>query len=56
MSLQEALSPDHPVGVVEVKEGEFAWGETQTRSTLRGINLRAGPGSLTMVRVGVGVL
>jgi hypothetical protein len=47
--LQEALSPDHPAGVVEVRDGEFAWDETQTKSTLRGVNFRAASGSLTMV-------
>jgi hypothetical protein len=56
LCLQEALSPDHPVGVVEVKDGEFSWDETQTKSTLKGVNFSAKPGSLTMVSLQESIL
>ena len=41
-----------PPGVVRIEGGEFAWDEEAEKSTLRGVELFASPGTLTMVRWG----
>ena len=51
---QEAGEAPTPRGHVVIKDGEFTWDEAQEKSALRGINIAATPGTLTMVVGSVG--
>jgi len=51
---KEVMQGNHPVGEISIKEGEFTWDESLSKSTLTGINLDCKPGTLTMVVGSVG--